>query len=98
MNFTVSAYDELKMCKSRTQAVDPAELEDESEMESNLIISKYDVSIFNILFIYHYTIYTHVRVCECERQIVRHMQSAIIYNNTSNIMCAIFHIANSLLY
>lgn len=47
VNFTVSAYDELKMCKSRTQAVDPIELEDESELESKLIISKYEVSIWN---------------------------------------------------
>lgn len=46
MNFTVSAYDELKMCKSRTQAVDPTEIEDESVMESNLIISKYEVGVF----------------------------------------------------
>lgn len=44
VNYTVSAYDEIKMCKSRTQAVDPTELEDESELESNLIISKYEVS------------------------------------------------------
>ncbi|XP_055320162.1 E3 ubiquitin-protein ligase SHPRH [Sitodiplosis mosellana] len=43
VNYTVSAYDELKMCKSRTQAVDPIELEDESVMDSNLIISKYEV-------------------------------------------------------
>lgn len=43
VNFTVSAYDELKMCKSRTQAVDPDEVQDESVMESNLIISKYQV-------------------------------------------------------
>lgn len=47
VNFTVSAYDELKMCKSRTQAVDPVELQDESVMESNLIISKYEVGIQN---------------------------------------------------
>lgn len=47
MNYTVSAYDELKMCKSRTQAVDPFELQDESVMESNLIISKYEVGIQN---------------------------------------------------
>lgn len=47
VNYTVSAYDELKMCKSRTQAVDPIELKDKSVMESNLIISKYEVSIQN---------------------------------------------------
>lgn len=45
VNYTVSAYDELKMCKSRTQAVDPFELQDESVMESKLIISKYEVGI-----------------------------------------------------
>lgn len=45
VNFTVSAYDELKMCKSRTQAIDPAEyLQDPTiMMDSNLIISKYEV-------------------------------------------------------
>lgn len=45
VNFTVSAYDELKMCKSRTQAIDPAEyLKDPTiMMDSNLIISKYEV-------------------------------------------------------
>lgn len=44
VNFTVSAYDELKMCKSRTQAIDPAEYLDPTiMMDSNLIISKYEV-------------------------------------------------------
>lgn len=43
VNFTVSAYDELKMCKSRTQAIDPAEYLEDPTMNSNLIISKYEV-------------------------------------------------------
>lgn len=49
VNFTVSAYDELKMCKSRTQAIDPAEyLKDPTiMMDSNLIISKYEVQTFS---------------------------------------------------
>lgn len=50
VNFTVSAYDELKMCKSRTQAIDPAEYLENSTiiMDSNLIISKYEV-LYNSL-------------------------------------------------
>lgn len=45
VNFTVSAYDELKMCKSRTQAIDLDEYSKNPTMimDSNLIISKYEV-------------------------------------------------------
>lgn len=43
INFTLSAYDEIKMCKSRLRAVDPEELEDETEKQSKLNISKYEV-------------------------------------------------------
>lgn len=53
VNHTVSAYDEIKMCKSRTQVVDPVQLQDESILESNLVISKYEV---NIVFEHHHLI------------------------------------------
>lgn len=53
------------MCKSRTQAVDPAEIEDDSIMESNLIISKYEVSTFIHMqcMSYIYIAYKHVITC-----------------------------------
>lgn len=43
LNYTVSAYDEIKMCKSRTEAVDPTQVKDVTELRSNLIISLYEV-------------------------------------------------------
>lgn len=47
VNFTVSAYDELKMCKSRTQAIDPDDyLENPSAIvDLNSVISKYEVLV-----------------------------------------------------
>lgn len=41
VNHTVAAYDEIKMCKSRTQVVDPEEYD--GDLESNLVISKYEI-------------------------------------------------------
>lgn len=51
VNFTVSAYDELKMCKSRTQAIDPFEYLENPMLKfnSNLIISKYEVRNSNTI-------------------------------------------------
>lgn len=43
LNYAVSAYDEIKMCKSRTEAVDPTQVKDVNALRTNLIISLYEV-------------------------------------------------------
>lgn len=75
VNITVSAYDELKMCKSRTEAVDPIELEDESVMESNLIISKYEVGIHKFVTISP----SYTLICICIGRMVNILTCVILH-------------------